>query len=181
MKKIVQIFLIILLGALPSLAAIYYLKLSTVKFIGSEFLLGYLGIFLGFAFSIVTFIISLVDKARTKIESDNSYTETERQETKVRIGEFTDEVSDTMKFLFFSFLFVVIIMILEVWDIPNISISPAFIYTKVNILNAIKFSIFGFSVYGIYDLLIGTFSLNARVENILRRKAPTQDETKTGK
>lgn len=173
MKKFIAILLYIIGGAIPSLAAIYYLNLSSVKFIGSEFLLGYLGVFLGFAFSIVTFIMSLVDKARTKVESDNSYSDTEKVATKVKILALIDEVADNMKFLFFSFLFVVLIMLLETWDIPNVSLSPKLWYTKANLLNAVKFSIFGFSVYGIYDLLIATFSLNNKVENMLRRSNPT--------
>lgn len=169
MKKFLTIVLYIIGGGILSLGAICFLNISAVKFIGSEFLLGYLGIFLGFAFSIVTFNMSLLDKAWSKVESDGSYSEKDKNETKKRIYAFLEEVSDNMKFLYFSFLFVVIIMILEVWDIPNISVSPELFYTKLNLLNAIKFSIFGFSVYIIYDLLIGTFSLNERVEKILRR------------
>lgn len=170
MKKIIQIALYVLAGAIPSLLVIRFLNISGVKFIGSEFLLGYLGVFLGFAFSIVTFTMSLIDKARVKVEADISYSEIEKTETTRRISILLEEISDNMKFLFFSFLFVVIIMLLEVWDVPTISLEIKLWYTKANILNAVKFSIFGWSVYGIYDLLIGTFSLNSRVENMLRRQ-----------
>ncbi|MBO0950702.1 hypothetical protein [Fibrella forsythiae] len=169
MKKFFTIIFFIICGAIPSLGIIHCLKLSSVKFIGSEFLLGYLGVFLGFAFSIVTFIMSLVDKARTKVDSNPSYTQEEKVETQRRISALLEEVSDNMKFLFFSFLFVVFIMILEIWDVPDLSLPATVWYNKFSLLNAVKFSIFGLSVYVIYDLLIGTFGLNKRVEDMLRR------------
>lgn len=162
---------------IPSLIAIHCLKLSNVKFIGSEFLLGYLGIFLGFSFSILTFVLSVVDKVKQSIEPN--YTVEQKETTQNRIKKFVDEQFDMLFFLFCSFIFVVLIMVVEVVNLSNalssiniyIDKSKIFHITKINLLDAAKFSIFALSIYGIYDLLIGTMRFYMSSDGIINRES----------
>jgi hypothetical protein len=171
-KKILQSFGFIVLGAIPLLLLFHYTKIVKIKFADSEFLLGYLGIFLGFAFSVVTFVMTLVDKGRQRVVESSIYTDLEKAETNIRMDRLNEELSDTLIFLFSSFLLVVIVMIWEAIDIPNVSIANSIWYAKPKLLSAIKFSIFGWSVYSIYDLLVASFQVSKRIDKILERTSP---------
>ncbi|WBO84772.1 hypothetical protein [Hymenobacter yonginensis] len=174
MKKMIQSLGFILFGALFALGAFVLVNIPQIKFAESEFLLGYLGIFLGFAFSVVTFVMTLVDKGRQRIIDAKNYTEDEKKESKSRMSMLISELEDIMIFLFTSFVIVVFIMIWEVVDISFIKIPENMWYSKVRLLKAVKFSIFGWSVYGIYDLLIAAFKVNERVEKIIERTEITK-------
>ena len=171
MKKIAQSFGFIVLGAAPMLLVFHYVKAPPVKFADSEFLLGYLGIFLGFAFSVVTFVMTLVDKGRQRVMDSLDYTKEEKIETKNRMDGLNEELSDTLIFLFSSFLLVALIMLWEAIDIPGVAVSKNVFYAKPRLLSSIKFSIFLWSVYSIYDLLVAAFQVNRRVDKILERTA----------
>ncbi|MBU6121159.1 hypothetical protein [Hymenobacter siberiensis] len=74
MKKILQSLGYIAIGTVVMLLLFYLIKVPHVKFAESEFLLSYIGIFLGFAFSVVTFVMTLVDKGRQRVLSAPDYT-----------------------------------------------------------------------------------------------------------
>lgn len=169
MKKIVQSFGLIALGALPVLLIFHYNKIVKIKFADSEFLLGYLGIFLGFAFSVVTFVMTLVDKGRQRIMDSSGYTDVEKGETKRRMDKLNEELLDTLIFLFSSFLLVALVMVWEAIDFPGLKVEESIWYSKIRLLTSIKFSIFGWSVYSIYDLLVAAFQVNKRIDKILER------------
>ena len=152
----------------------YLIKVPRVKFAESEFLLSYIGIFLGFAFSVVTFVMTLVDKGRQRVLSTSDYSADEKKETLIRMNGLNDELSDILFFLFSSFLLIAILMLWEAIDIPYISVNANIWYSKLRILSAIKFSVFCLSVYGIYDLLIAAFKVNERVDKILECTPPAK-------
>ena len=156
------------------LLVFYLIKVPRVKFAESEFLLSYIGIFLGFAFSVVTFVMTLVDKGRQRVLSTSDYSADEKKETLIRMNGLNDELSDILFFLFSSFLLIAILMLWEAIDIPYISVNANIWYSKLRILSAIKFSVFCLSVYGIYDLLIAAFKVNERVDKILECTPPAK-------
>ena len=149
----------------------HLIEVPRVKFAESEFLLSYLGIFLGFAFSVVTFVMTLVDKGRQRVLTSD-YSTDEKKETLVRMNGLNEELADILFFLFSSFLLVATLMLWEAVDIPYISVKIDTWYSKPRILSAIKFSVFCLSIYGIYDLLVAAFKVNEKIDNILERIPP---------
>lgn len=149
------VFIIFISVFIASAVLVKYTKINVSKISDDSFLFTYLGIFLGFALTIFTFIVSMVDKIKASIEKDDKKTVDEKKETQNKIISFYSELKDDIYFIFYSFLIVIVISLFE-----NVINIPNFILSKDQILIAIKLEIFLLSIYAIYDLCSSAFKIS---------------------
>ena len=130
-----------------------YYKADFKDLSSNQFLIGYLGVLLGFALTFFTFIISMVEKISEKILKDDAISNNDKIKKQEKLLSILSEVKDNIAFVFFCLLICCTFPIFENIDLPLISLNnyKEFI-TKVLIINSLKLTIFSLSLYAIYDL-----------------------------
>lgn len=127
----------------------------------NQFLIAYLGVLLGFALTLFTFIISMVEKISDKIIKDEIILPEIKVRKQEKLSGMLAEVKDNIAFVFFCLLICCIFSIIENIDLPYISITNyrEFV-TKSLIINSSKLTIFILSLYAIYDIMIVSFTIS---------------------
>lgn len=142
-----------------SCVLVKYTNINIKSISDNSFLFTYLGIFLGFALTIFTFIVSMVDKIKDAIEKDESKTKAQKEIAQSNILSFYSEIKDDIFLIFYFFLIVTALSLFENVDIPFVNISNFFI-TKIQLIIAIKLELFILSLYAIYDLTSSAFKIS---------------------
>ena len=148
---------------------IKYSKINASYVSDNSFLFNYLGIVLGFALTIFTFIVSMVDKIKDGIENDNSKTDEQKKSAQNNILQIYSELKDNIYLIFVFFIVVSLFALFDRVDIPFVSIGEKFIVNKQQIINAVKLEIFGLSLYAIYDLCSSSFKIS-ETSGVFRNK-----------
>lgn len=143
-----------------SLILIKHTQINIALFVDNSFLFTYLGIFLGFAITIFTFIVSMIEKIRDRIEINPHKTDEEKGKIEKDIINLYKEIKQNIMLIFYSFLTVILIALIGSIDLPFISISPKLGLTKHDIFCAIKLEILFLSLYSIYDLTTSSFTVS---------------------
>ena len=159
-KSNLVICLYFLLPFLFSVILSCYLGFNDTKINNTNFIIDYLGLFLGFTIALLSFAISIIDKVKKDLlsNSDKDAEKIENQIAKLS-SVFTELKEDTMV-IFWFFIVVVAIYIFENINIPFIKWPFKGCFSKILFLNHIKFSIFILSLYAIYDILKTIFLLS---------------------
>lgn len=138
---------------------VYQFKINIGKIGDNDFLFSFFGIILGFAITIFTFIISLVEKIKEKAEikyaNDGGKKTKFENKIKALFGEIKDDIA-------FTFISVVIIGVLYVVDvkIPKLYFyGTYFIDQKIGV-ESLKLSLFFLNLYAIYDLIVVSFKMS---------------------
>lgn len=160
MKAKLKITLFFVLLFMLSLILIKFTKINVGTFVDNSFLFTYLGIFLGFAITIFTFIVSMIEKVRERIEIDPNKTEAEKKIVEDDIIHLYKEIKQNIMLIFYSFLLVIIITLFGSVDIPLIKIPEYLGVSKIDLFFAIKLEILLLSLYSIYDLAISSFTIS---------------------
>lgn len=164
------IIILIILGF--SWAIIYFLKLNNIKIIQEDFLFTYLGVFLGFALTIYTFGISMLESIKSTIETTDEeiLTSSKKKEffTSILAGFY--ELKSDILFITYSFLIVVLLTLIK-----NLVLTERLknILEGLNsyyLLESIYLAIFLLSLLIIFDLLYSMFNLAEISLYIVKRK-----------
>ncbi|GBD86691.1 hypothetical protein BMS3Abin03_00612 [bacterium BMS3Abin03] len=155
----VYILIIFIVLFISSCLLIKYTNINIKVISDNPFLFTYLGIFLGFALTIFTFIVSMVDKIKEAIENDRSKTREQKEDTESNILSFYSEIKDDIFLIFYFFVIVTILSLFENIDIPLIKLDQFFL-SKTQLIDSIKLGMFILSLYAIYDLTSSAFKIS---------------------
>lgn len=138
---------------------IYQFKINIGKVGDNDFLFSFFGIILGFAITIFTFIISLVEKIKEKAEIKYASDAGKKTKFENKIKALFSEIKDDIAFTFISVVIIGILYIVDV-KIPKINIvGTYFIDQKIGV-ESLKLSLFFLNLYAIYDLIIVSFKMS---------------------
>jgi hypothetical protein len=165
--------IIIILGiVIISWTIVYCLKLTDVKILQEDFLFTYLGVFLGFALTIYTFGISMLETIKTAIENTD-----EEILTKVKKKEFFNsiisgfnELKSNILFITFSFLIIVFLTLIKNIKYPD---SFQILFDRIKLyypLETIYLAVFLISILIIFDLLYSMFNIAEISLFIIKKK-----------
>jgi hypothetical protein len=138
-----------------------FLDLTKIKILEEIFLFTYLGVFLGFALTIYTFGISILENIKKPIiEADTK--DIDEQKKGIFFNSIIsgfNELKANIIFITYSFILVVILAILQNIQYPSSFTEVILFITHIRVVQAIYFSIFILSVVIIVDLLLSMFNL----------------------
>lgn len=164
----------VLLAFIVSNFFIYYFKINIEKIGDKDFLFSFFGIILGFAITIFTFIISLVEKIKEKAEKKYATEADKKTKFESKIKGLFSEIKDDITFTFISVVIIGLLYVVDV-KIPKIYFyGNYFIDQKIGV-ESLKLALFFLNLYAIYDLIIVSFKMSDTT-GILEIK----EETKTG-
>lgn len=138
------------------------------KIVDSEFLFVSIGVLLGFAFTLLTFIISMLDKIREYTVNKASKNSAEKARIIYRSNRLLREIKDNTIFIFSSLVVSVLCMVVEKIDVKDLQFEDYLGVSKLIFLNTIKLSIFILNIYSIYDLLKVTFKVSDSTEIVYK-------------
>jgi len=171
-KNKIKAVIIVLVVVVISWAIVNCVQLSEIKILQEDFLFTYLGVFLGFAITIYTFGISILDSIKSSIEStEDEILPPERKKKffNALLSGF-HELKSNILFITYSFLIVVVLVIIKNVKYPdNIQI----LLKKLDyycLLETIYLSIFILSILIIFDLLYSMFNLAEIALFIIKKK-----------
>ena len=169
--KYLHLLLIVVIVFTCCFCIIWEYKVDLKDIIGNQFLISYLGVLLGFALTLFTFIIAMVEKISEKLMKDNELTIQEKTTKQIMINSTLEEVKDDIKFVFISLLICCFLAIIESFDIPYIDFSAYRDYfTKISVINSLKLTIFLLSFYAIYDIMMVSFIISELTSMIIPKK-----------
>lgn len=135
------------------------------KFIAFEFLFTFIGVLIGFALSLFTHVVGLIDKLKTKY---NAIQDIAERDNKINnVNAIYREMKDDINFMFASLVIIVVVYIVS--GILKQAVLMAVFYDYVSlscyeilaqIKNAIILSIFFLCIFSIKDLIGISFKLS---------------------
>ncbi|MEG1669240.1 hypothetical protein [Chryseobacterium sp.] len=153
MKSILQISFISLIGLIYGI----FSKSTSLLPVQNEFLITFVGVVLGMATTIVTFIFSSVDKIWNIIDINNTTDSLKCDKLKTQFKKGYRELIEDSKFIFIIFIILFILAFWENIDIPYIALEN--VITKVNLIYYIKIGLFLNSIVAIKDLFFSLINL----------------------
>lgn len=125
-------------------------------FIDKEFLFTFLGVFVGFALTLYTYITSMFEKIKGLIK-ERCINDQEKLNAKLKLlPELHGEIKDNIKLLIYSLIVVVIVSISD--KIFNILTKKWDVIPEL--LNALLLSIFILSILSLWDLVQTSFKIS---------------------
>jgi hypothetical protein len=149
----------ILIAFILSNLLIYYFKIDIGKVRDNDFLFNFLGILLGFAITIFTFIISLVEKVKEKVEVRYQNNEGKKKAFEKKAKKLYQEIKDDIILTFISVVIIGLLYITNI-KIPKIYFYGSYFIDHSMCLDCLKLSLFGLNLYAIFDLIIISFKLS---------------------
>ena len=150
---------------------IWKFKVDLKDIIGNQFLISYLGVLLGFALTLFTFIIAMVEKISEKLMKDERLTIEAKKRKQLTLNSTLEEVKDNIVFVFVCLVICCFFTIIEGFDIPHINFSGYNEYfTKIAVINSLKLTIFLLSFYAIYDIMMVSFTISELTSIIIPPK-----------
>jgi len=148
------IYSIIFLGI--SYAIVKYDLVSYDYFIKTEFLFTFLGVFIGFALTLYTYVISMFEKMEdiVRFKYENNPDELKRRLTE--LPNLHNEIKDNIKFLLYV---LIIVVLLSIGDKLILELNEVF-NEALNISKSILLTIFILSVIALKDLIDTSFAIS---------------------
>lgn len=134
-----------------SYSLICFAGFSFGQFSSPAFLFNYLGVLLGFALTLYTFIISQYDSITEKIDHKYKDDVTNVKKKQILKNVFT-EVGDDVYLIFIALIVVIIALVIETPLLGKFEII-------VDFFNSIMFTIFALSILAIRDLILVAFRI----------------------
>jgi len=151
----------ILVILLASFYSVNNYDISNIKIVDNEFILTYLGIFLGFAITIYTFGVSMLDSIRSNIDLKDDITTVQKARFFKKLLKGFKELKQDIWLMFICFLIVIIFSIgkqIEALSfLKEIEITDTFSF-KID--KGINLSIFILSLWATYDLMKALFNVS---------------------
>ena len=127
-------------------------------FIDTTFLFTFLGVFIGFALTLYTYITSTFENIKRTINRKYKDKEEIRNTKLQLLPVLHTEIKDNILFLIYSLIVVVLLAITETYT-STLSLFGSCCTTQ-HIKNSILFSIFMLSVYALKDLVSTSFAIS---------------------
>lgn len=151
----------ILVILLASFYSVNNYDISNIKIVDNEFILTYLGIFLGFAITIYTFGVSMLDSIRSNIDLKDDITTAQKARFFKKLLKGFKELKQDIWLMFICFLIVIIFSIGKQIEalgfLKEIEITDTFSF-KID--KGINLSIFILSLWATYDLMKALFNVS---------------------
>ncbi len=155
LKKLIAMVIILVFFTVSVLIVESNPGIQQSKIINDEFMLNFLGLFLGVSVAIVTFLFSSVDKIRESIIKAG-FDGAAKKQTETTINNLIEELKqDSMAIFVFLVLFFGTILLKDI-DVPYLKIA---IWDKSSILSSIKLTLVFLTLFSIYDIISSTFLL----------------------
>ncbi len=169
-KEIFRLFLIVVVVFATCNILLYRFQFSVGKIEDFEFLFNFLGILLGFALTIFSFIISMIDKIRERLENSEQTTSKTAKQFKENSDSVNSEIKHNIFFIFFSLIAILAVYISGEFKMPSYHIYKEFYVNKVMFVRSFKLTLFMLNVYAIYDLIILSFRISDITGMVLLKK-----------
>ncbi|MBN2603384.1 MAG: hypothetical protein JXA91_04550 [Candidatus Thermoplasmatota archaeon] len=140
---------------LSVLVSIFF-DLKNISIIKIDFLIQFLGILLGFIFTILAFIYSMTESIKNQLVNNDNISDEAKTKQFELIDNLHDELKDGTKFVFILFCLSIFFCFLENINLPIITIGK----TKTILLFVVKLSILFLSLYSIYDIMEIMFKIS---------------------
>ena len=125
-------------------------------FVKTEFLFTFLGVFIGFALTLYTYITSMFEKMSQIIKEKYSDKPNEISKRLNELPNLHNEIKDNIMYLFYVLLFVVI---LSIGDKVLIELNAY--WDKVSlIVDSVLMTIFLLSIVALKDLIVTSFAIS---------------------
>lgn len=148
-KRYILVFLFI---AIISVVSNFIARTTTIcsySLFESSSLFTYFGVLIGFALTIYTFGLSMVDGIKQKVDNHLSLTQTQKTEIYQNLVNGFDQIKSNIWFIFYSILFVIAFSIakeitnpfgweIESWKIPETGNLTLFLTTTVAMWDIMK-------------------------------------------
>lgn len=160
-RRLIRLLFYSVFAFAASFAIVRYDLVSYDYFIETEFLFTFLGVFIGFALTLYTYVISMFEKMESVLK--DMYSDKPEELTK-RIGSFNDlhaEIKNNIKFLLYA---LIIVVLLSIGDKLIISLNGCWDGT-IAIAKSLLLTIFILSVVSLIDLMGVSFAISDFVIN----------------
>ena len=139
-----------------SFAIVKYEFVSFSYFIETEFLFTFLGVFIGFALTLYTYITSMFDKMRDLIKEKYKNNPSEAEDRLQELPNLHTEIKDNIMYLFYVLLIVVFISVGD-----KIFLKLDTLWGEVNyIIDSLLLTIFMLSILSLKDLIVTSFAIS---------------------
>lgn len=135
-------------------------SLSKSKLLESEFLFTAIGLLLGFALTLLTFIISMLDKIKEYVKNNSIRKPESKEQVFLRLERLYRELKDDIYFIFITLIIVSTFLVIERVTFPGSEILKRLGISKNEIIYIVKLAIFLLNLFVIYDLLSITFRVS---------------------
>lgn len=146
-----------------ALAVSYFIVDSKIidykVFVGVEFLFTFIGVLVGFALTLFTHVVGLIDKLKTKYSTISEPTE---KETKInRLDKIYGEMKDDINFLFLALVLVVVVSLAAgLVKFYGADLRPSIFECLQILKSSFILSIFILCIFAIKDLISISFKLS---------------------
>ena len=152
-KTIIQVSIIFLIGIVYGI----FCKSISILVVESEFLITFIGVVLGIATTIVTFIFSSVDKIWSIIDRNNKENSSQNTQLKTQFKVGYIELIEDSKFIFLIFISILLLVFWENIDIPYVALEGG--VKKVNLIFCIKIGLLLNCIVAMIDLFFSLVNL----------------------
>ncbi len=139
--------------------------IKNISIIKIDFLIQFLGILLGFIFTILAFIYSMTESIKNQLVNNASISDEAKSKQFELIDNLHDELKDGTKFVFILFCLSIFVCFFENINLPIITIGN----TKTKLLFVVKLSVLFLSLYSIYDIMEIMFKIS-KVTSVFPKK-----------
>ena len=158
MMRIFKLIFIILVTLLLSYYVVLSGAVSYQYFIKTDFLFTFLGVFIGFALTLYTYLTSMFENMKKIIKTKHAHDIKVRDEKLDLLPLLHAEIKENIIFLIYALVLVVLVAVLHK-PIMNIDLSR-FNIEILDITNALMLTVFFLSVYALIDLVRTSFTIS---------------------
>lgn len=167
-EKILSLFHLLIATTIAYILSVFITNQANLKICDSEFVINYLGIFLGFTIALISFILSITDKLNDNIDNNPNFSDRQKEHNKINLLQIFKELKQDTFLIFWLFIIVIILYVIENIDLPFIDWTFKF-FSKRTFLNQLKLTIFILSLYSIYDIITALFKLSESAGFIINK------------
>lgn len=151
-----KFIIVVLLVLLLSFAIIQTVDISKVTLFDSMNLFTYFGVLIGFAITVYTFGLSLLDQIKLNINQHKKFEDAKKLELKSKLNNSFVQLKENIWLIFVSIILIAIFSILKL--IPNNYIDNV---EKYKIPETINMSLFMLTTFAVYDIIKTIFGLTS--------------------
>lgn len=158
MMRIFKLIFIILITLLLSYYVVLSGAVSYQYFIKTDFLFTFLGVFIGFALTLYTYLTSMFENMKKIIKTKHAQDIKVRDEKLDLLPLLHTEIKENIIFLIYALVLVVLVAVLHK---PIMSIDLSRFNIKIlDITNALMLTVFFLSVLSLIDLVRTSFTIS---------------------
>lgn len=156
--RIFKLLIIVFVVFIPCYCIVLRELVSYRSFIKTDFLFTFLGVFIGFALTLYTYLTSMFENMKKIIKQKYANNIPVRDDKLNQLPLLHQEIKDNILFLIYALIFVVTIAIFDK-KIDAIDLC-SFYFNAPDIKNGFLLTLFVLSVYALYDLVVTSFKIS---------------------